>query len=66
MGGNDTPAAPVERRVLKIFVSSPGDVGEERVIAERVIGRLKSEFAEHLLLQPQTAEAFEFAKTLKK
>ena len=30
---------------LRIFISSPGDVLEERTLAERVIDRLQSEFA---------------------
>ncbi len=30
--------------VLRIFISSPGDVGQERVLASRVIERLDGEF----------------------
>ncbi|HYE79688.1 MAG TPA: AAA family ATPase, partial [bacterium] len=37
---------------LRIFVSSPGDVAEERVIAQRVIERLQREYAGHLTLEP--------------
>jgi hypothetical protein len=37
---------------LCIFVSSPGDVGEERVIAGRVIDRLQAEFAAAVSLEP--------------
>jgi len=29
---------------IRLFISSPGDVGEERVTAERVIERLGGEF----------------------
>jgi WD40 repeat protein len=39
-------------RVLRIFVSSPGDVGEERLMAERVIGRLQGEFGRSVQLAP--------------
>ncbi len=35
---------------LSIFVSSPGDVAEERIIARRVISRLQAEFGERLEL----------------
>lgn len=37
---------------LKIFVSSPGDVGQERRIAEKVIERLDAEFGEAASLDP--------------
>lgn len=37
---------------LRIFVSSPGDVGEERQIAGRVIERLRSQFANRVLIEP--------------
>jgi hypothetical protein len=33
------------RPELKVFVSSPGDVAEERLIAKRVLDRLATEFA---------------------
>ena len=33
------------RPELKVFVSSPGDVAEERLIAKRVLDRLADEFA---------------------
>ncbi len=38
--------------VLRIFVSSPGDVGEERVMTERVVQRLQGEFGHSVKLQP--------------
>jgi hypothetical protein len=37
---------------LRIFVSSPGDVAEERLIARRVIGRLEAQFGDVLHLEP--------------
>ena len=37
---------------LRIFISSPGDVGEERVLAARVIERLQGEFANSIKLEP--------------
>ena len=43
----DTPV-----RTLKIFVSSPGDVEEERFIAERVLMRLGDQFARVLKIEP--------------
>ena len=33
-------------KTLRIFISSPGDVAEERLIARRVIGRLDSQFGD--------------------
>ena len=40
-----------ERRTLRVFLSSPGDVRPERLIAERVVQRLDQEFALHLDLR---------------
>lgn len=37
---------------LQIFISSPGDVFEERAIAQRVIERLQSEYVGRVVLQP--------------
>jgi tetratricopeptide (TPR) repeat protein len=37
--------------LLRIFVSSPGDVGEERVMAQRVIERLQGEFGQSAKLE---------------
>ena len=37
---------------LRIFVSSPGDVGEERSLAGRVITRLQAEFGARITLEP--------------
>ena len=42
----------MSERTLRIFISSPGDVGEERVIAERVIERLAGEFGQFLEIDP--------------
>ncbi len=39
-------------RKLRIFVSSPGDVGQERLVAQRVIERLHREFSAFLELEP--------------
>jgi|GEM_PF-5565178 len=30
---------------LRIFISSPGDVGHERILADRVVERLQGRFA---------------------
>ncbi len=37
---------------LRIFVSSPGDVGEERALTERVLRRLQGEFGTQVSLEP--------------
>jgi hypothetical protein len=42
----------VSSDILRIFVSSPGDVGEERVMTERVVQRLQGEFGRSVKLQP--------------
>jgi formylglycine-generating enzyme required for sulfatase activity len=39
-------------KVLRVFISSPGDVRPERLIAERVVRRLGQEFAYHLAVEP--------------
>ena len=39
-------------KTLQIFISSPGDVYEERVLANRVIDRLQSEYIGRLVLEP--------------
>lgn len=39
-------------REIRCFVSSPGDVGQERVVALRVIERLAGEYSERLRLTP--------------
>jgi WD40 repeat protein len=39
------PSRPNERPRLRVFVSSPGDVAEERLIANRILGRLATEYA---------------------
>lgn len=39
-------------KTLQVFISSPGDVYEERTIANRVIDRLQSEYTGRLVLEP--------------
>jgi len=39
-------------KTLRLFISSPGDVGREREATRRVIDRLQNEFAEHVTLDP--------------
>ncbi|MEM7068366.1 MAG: hypothetical protein AAF478_05725 [Pseudomonadota bacterium] len=41
-----------KKPVIKIFVSSPGDVAEERVLSNRVIGRLAERYLHIVELQP--------------
>jgi hypothetical protein len=41
---------PAPPRVLRVFLSSPGDVSEERALAERVLKRLGEEYRERLRL----------------
>ena len=36
----------------KIFISSPGDVGRERHLAEQVIRRVAAQFQDRVALQP--------------
>ena len=43
---------PDADQTLRIFISSPGDVGQERVIAERVVERLQGEFGGRAHLDP--------------
>ncbi len=40
------------KKILKIFISSPGDVRPERLIAERVVQRLDREFTYHCRIEP--------------
>ena len=42
---NQDSSLPSGRPELKVFVSSPGNVAEERLIANRVLDRLAAEFA---------------------
>lgn len=37
---------------LRVFISSPGDVGQERILATRVLERLQGEFSRVLTLEP--------------
>jgi hypothetical protein len=39
-------------KTLRLFISSPGDVGRERHATAEIIRRLQSEFAEHVTLDP--------------
>lgn len=39
-------------KTLRIFISSPGDVAQERLIARRVIGRIHSQVGDTLNLEP--------------
>ena len=39
------------KKTLRVFVSSPGDVAEERVIADRVISRVSDRYASILSLE---------------
>jgi hypothetical protein len=39
-------------KTLRFFISSPGDVFEERAIANRVIERLQSEYIGKVVLEP--------------
>ena len=41
-----------ENRTLKVFVSSPGDVQEERSIAQRVLRRLADQFSAVVQIEP--------------
>jgi formylglycine-generating enzyme required for sulfatase activity len=40
----DKPVAEAERRTLRVFISSPGDVRPERLKAEQIVARLDREF----------------------
>jgi len=39
-------------KALRIFISSPGDVVEERTLTRRVLERLAGEFAGRVTLEP--------------
>ena len=41
-----------ELKPIRIFISSPGDVAEERALTKRVIQRLQGEFSGQALLDP--------------
>ena len=41
-----------ELKPIRIFISSPGDVAEERALTKRVIQRLQGEFSGQVLLKP--------------
>ncbi len=44
-------------RILRVFISSPGDVGLERIVAGRVLERLQGEFGRVVTLTPLLWEA---------
>ena len=50
-------------RSLRVFISSPGDVAEERVIARRVIGRLDAQFGELIQVEAVFWEHLPLAAT---
>ena len=39
-------------KTVRIFVSSPGDVGRERDVAAKVVNRLRAQFSARLLIEP--------------
>ena len=39
-------------KVLKVFISSPGDVGRERVLAGHVLDRLRGDFHRRVTIEP--------------
>ncbi|HEY6677122.1 MAG TPA: tetratricopeptide repeat protein [Terrimicrobium sp.] len=53
--------------VIRIFLSSPGDVAHERRIAREVISRLNAEFAERVVLETYfwEYEPFDFSKSFQ-
>ena len=53
--------------VIRIFISSPGDVAHERRIAREVISRLNAEFAERVVLETYfwEYEPFDFSKSFQ-
>ncbi|MEQ8603380.1 MAG: hypothetical protein RIB45_08670 [Marivibrio sp.] len=42
----------MSRRAVKVFISSPGDVGQERLICARILERLQGEFGGFLQIEP--------------
>lgn len=48
---------------LSLFISSPGDVGQERLIASKVIQRLDAEFGDNVMLDPYFWEYEPFSIT---
>ena len=42
----------VTERAIQVFVSSPSDVGPERLIAQRVVDRVDREFSHHFRVRP--------------
>ena len=43
---------PKEIKQIRIFISSPGDVAEERALTRNVIERLQGEFSGRVNLEP--------------
>ena len=48
-------------KTLQFFISSPGDVFEERAIANRVIERLQGEYIGKVVLEPVLWEELDSA-----
>jgi eukaryotic-like serine/threonine-protein kinase len=59
--------ASTELPIIRIFLSSPGDVAHERRIAREVINRLNAEFAERVFLETYfwEYEPFDFSKSFQ-
>src|SRR5271156_3237893 len=49
---NQVRVSPMKLERLRIFISSPGDVAEERVIANKLVCRLSDEFERQLRIEP--------------
>jgi hypothetical protein len=49
---DDLEAFPMNVEHLRIFISSPGDVAEERVIANNLVRRLSDEFEQQFRIEP--------------
>ncbi|MBW1854165.1 MAG: hypothetical protein JRJ00_05700 [Deltaproteobacteria bacterium] len=43
---------PKKTKSIRIFISSPGDVAEERTLTRKVIERLQGEFSGRVALEP--------------
>ena len=56
-------AKPTALRTIRIFISSPGDVAEERLLARRLIGRLDAQFGGALQFEAILWERFPLVAT---
>lgn len=56
-------AQPMALRTIRIFISSPGDVAEERLLARRLIGRLDAQFGGALQFEAILWERFPLVAT---